>query len=174
MTLLARRWAVVAVAVVAWELGTRLGDSPFFPPPSRIAVALWETWFAGPPTRLWLSDLAVANVLPGIGRMLVGSAIAALCGVAAGLALGRCPRVLPYLSPLFAFTRALPPPLLVPLFLVLFDLGAPMQLATIVLGVVWPVLLGSIDGAASVHPVQVETARAFRLRRTDWWRHVVL
>lgn len=174
MTALARRWGLFVVAVALWELATRAGGSPFFPPPSRIAVALWGTWLGGPPTRLWLSDLAVANLLPGIGRMLVGWAIAALCGVVAGLALGRSGTVLQYLSPLFAFARAVPPPLLVPLFLVLFDLGAPMQLATIAVGVVWPVLLSSIDGAASVHAVQVETARAFRLPRGAWWRHVVL
>jgi ABC-type nitrate/sulfonate/bicarbonate transport system permease component len=174
MTTLARRWAVFVVGVVVWELVARIGGSPFFPPPSRIAAAMWRTWFAGPPTQLLLSDLAVANLLPGIGRMLLGWAIAGVCGVVAGLALGRSGSAREYLSPLFAFARAVPPPLLVPLFLVLFELGTPMQLATIVVGVVWPVLLSSIDGAASVHPVQVETARAFRLRRTDWWLQVVL
>lgn len=174
MNVLVRSWAILVVAVVLWELAAGVGDSPFFPPPSEIAVGLWGTWFGGPPTQLWLSDLAVANLLPGIGRMLLGWAIAALCGVVIGLALGRAGIVLHYLSPLFAFVRAVPPPLLVPLFLVLFDLGTPMQLATIVAGVVWPVLLSSIDGAASVHAAQVETARAFRLRRTDWWLRVVL
>jgi ABC-type nitrate/sulfonate/bicarbonate transport system permease component len=168
------RWAVLAVAVALWEPATRLAGSPFFPPPSAIAVAVWDTWFGGPATRLWLSDLAVANLLPGIGRMLAGWALAALCGTVLGLALGRSGAVLQYLSPLFAFARAVPPPLLVPLFLVLFDLGTPMQLATIIVGVVWPVLLSSIDGAAGVHPVQVETAGVFRLRRTDWWVRVVL
>jgi ABC-type nitrate/sulfonate/bicarbonate transport system permease component len=166
MTILARRWTVFVVALVLWELAARVGDSPFFPPPSRIAVALWHTWF--------VSDLAVTDLLPGIGRMLFGWTIAGLCGVVAGLVLGRSGSALQYLSPLFAFARAVPPPLLVPLFLVLFDLGTPMQLATIVVGVVWPVLLSSIDGAASVHPVQVETAKAFRLRRTEWWLRVVL
>jgi ABC-type nitrate/sulfonate/bicarbonate transport system permease component len=160
------RWAVLVAAVALWEPAARLGDSPFFPPPSAIAVALCD--------RLWFSDLAVAHLIPGVGRMLAGWGIAAVCGVVAGLALGRSGVVLQYLSPLFAFVRAVPPPLLVPLFLVLFDLGTPMQLATIVVGVVWPVLLSSIDGAASVHPVQVETARVLRLRRTEWWLRVVL
>ncbi len=166
MNAVVHRWAVLVAAVALWEPSARLGDSPFFPPPSAIAVALWD--------RLWSSDLAVAHLIPGVGRMLAGWGIAAVCGVVAGHALGRSGVVLQYLSPLFAFVRAVPPPLLVPLFLVLFDLGTPMQLATIVVGVVWPVLLSSIDGAASVHPVQVETARVLRLRRTEWWLRVVL
>jgi ABC-type nitrate/sulfonate/bicarbonate transport system permease component len=38
-----------------------------------------------------------------------------------------------------------------------------MEVATIAFGTVWPILLNTIDGARSVDPVQVETARAFRL-----------
>jgi ABC-type nitrate/sulfonate/bicarbonate transport system permease component len=38
-----------------------------------------------------------------------------------------------------------------------------MEVATIAFGTVWPILLNTIDGARSVDPVQMETARAFRL-----------
>lgn len=169
-----RRWSAFVVAVALWELASRLADSPFFPPPTAIAVALHGTWFDGPPTQLWLSDLAVAHLLPSVARALGGFAVAAVCGGVLGLALGRSGVALECVGPLLAFARAVPPPLLVPLFLVLFDLGTPMQLATIVVGVLWPVLLGSVDGAASVHPVQAETARAFRLPRGVWWLRVVL
>jgi ABC-type nitrate/sulfonate/bicarbonate transport system permease component len=38
-----------------------------------------------------------------------------------------------------------------------------MELAAIIFGVIWPVLLNSIDGARHVHPGHLETARAFRI-----------
>src|SRR5262245_66275256 len=38
-----------------------------------------------------------------------------------------------------------------------------MEVAAIAFGTVWPILLNTIDGARSVDPVQMETARAFRL-----------
>lgn len=169
-----RRWAVLVAAVVAWEAAARLAGSTFFPPPSRIATTMVATWFSGPPGRLFLSDLAVANVGPSLARLSAGWAIAVVVGVVAGVALGRSPTALEFVGPLLAFARAVPPPALVPVFLVLFELGTPMQLATIIFGVVWPVLLNSIDGARSVHPTQAETARAFRLPRTQWLARVVL
>jgi ABC-type nitrate/sulfonate/bicarbonate transport system permease component len=49
-----------------------------------------------------------------------------------------------------------------------------MQLGVIVFGVVWPILLNSIDGARSVQTTQVETARAFRVSRRRWLLGVVL
>jgi ABC-type nitrate/sulfonate/bicarbonate transport system permease component len=170
----AQRWAVFALAVLGWELAARSAGSPFFPPPTAIAAATAERWFGGPPWRLFLSDLAVANLVPGVGRMLGAWALAAAVGVAAGIALGRSPRAMDCAAPLLAFARALPPPVLAPVFLLLFDLGAPMQIATIVFGVVWPVVLNTADGARALEPVQIATARAFRLPRAQWVLGVVV
>jgi ABC-type nitrate/sulfonate/bicarbonate transport system permease component len=168
------RVIVPIVAVVLWEVAARLGDSPFFPPPTEIAVAFRDLWLGGPASRLFLSDVAVDNVFPSVARVLGGWAIAVVVGVVVGCALGRSATAMDYAGPLLAFARAIPPPALVPLFLVLFALGTPMQLATIIFGVVWPVLLNSADGARSVHPVQVQTARVFRIPRHQWVLGVVL
>jgi len=46
---------------------------------------------------------------------------------------------------------------------VLFNLGTQVELATIAFGVIWPVVLNTVDGARSVHPGYLETAAAFRL-----------
>ncbi|MCO1657292.1 ABC transporter permease [Pseudonocardia humida] len=169
-----QRVAVPIVAVIAWEIAARAGDSPFFPPPTDIAVAFWETWLGGPASQLFLSDVAVQNILPSLARMLGGWAVAVVVGVSLGCALGRSATAMDYAGPLLAFARAIPPPALVPVFLVLFELGTPMQLATIIFGVVWPVLLNSADGARSVHPVQVQTAQVFRIPRRQWVFGVVL
>jgi len=169
------QWVLVPlVVVVVWEIAARAGDSPFFPPPSDIAVAFWETWLGGPASQLFLSDVAVDNVLPSVARLLGGWAIAVVVGVVVGCAIGRSATAMEYLGPLLAFGRAIPPPALVTVFLVLFELGTPMQLATIIFGVVWPVLLNSADGARSVHPTQVATARVFRIPRRQWIFGVVL
>lgn len=169
-----QRIVVPIVAVIAWEIAARAGDSPFFPPPSEIAVAFWDLWLGGPASQLFLSDVSVENVFPSLGRMLGGWAVAVAVGVVVGCALGRSATAMDYAGPLLAFARAIPPPALVPVFLVLFALGTPMQLATIIFGVVWPVLLNSADGARSVHPVQEQTARVFRIPRRQWVFGVVL
>jgi len=52
---------------------------------------------------------------------------------------------------------------MVPVFIAIFRIGTQMEVATIVFGTIWPVLLNTADGARFLDPVQVETARAFRL-----------
>ena len=162
----AQRWVVFVCAVVVWELVTQLAASPFFPPPSRIAQAAVQQWF--------LSDTVVGDLLASLGRIAAGWLIAVVVGVALGTLLGRSRTALDYFGPLFAFMRAVPPPVLVPVFLVLLGIGAPMQITVIVFGVVWPILLNTVDGVRSVDQVKVDTARSFRIPRAQWIFGVVL
>jgi ABC-type nitrate/sulfonate/bicarbonate transport system permease component len=163
VTLLAARLVVLAAAVAAWQLGTEAANSPFFLPPSQIVPDMYHQWFSGPVSHLWLTPDATANLLPSIGRMLAGWAIGAGAGIAIGVAIGRVPLLADLTEPVVHFARAVPPPALLPVFLFVFNIGTPMEVASIIFGVIWPVLLNSIDGARHVHPGHLETARAFRI-----------
>jgi ABC-type nitrate/sulfonate/bicarbonate transport system permease component len=163
---LVQLWLIVPIIAV-WELTTRQIGSYFFPPPSVIVVRVYELWFSGPVTSVFLTDAAFADLVPGMGRMLAGWILASLAGIALGFALGRLSGLQDYLDPLLEFGRSIPPPTLLPLFLVLFKIGTEMQVATIVFGVIWPVLLNSIDGARYVDRLYLDTARVFTLTRTQ-------
>ncbi|WP_373696221.1 ABC transporter permease [Actinomycetospora flava] len=165
------RWGVFALALVVWELAARAAGSAFFPPPSAIAAAGWALWFSGPAV---LTEGAWADVLPSVGRVLAGWAVSGVIGIAVGLLLGRSRRATEYLAPLLAFARALPPPVLIPVFLVLFAAGTPMQLATIVFGTVWPVLLATAAGARDVDPVTIDTAEVYGVAGLRRLRRVIL
>jgi ABC-type nitrate/sulfonate/bicarbonate transport system permease component len=167
LTAVLRRWMVLVLAVIGWELATRRAHDVFFPPPSTIATRMYDLWFSGPAGHLWLTSDAVANLLPSLARMTTGLAVALAAGVALGIALGRSERVFAYLDPLLQFSRVIPPPTLVPVFIVLLHLGSPMQIASITFSAIWPILLNTADGARSVDPVQVATARVFKLSAID-------
>ncbi|GAA3555365.1 ABC transporter permease [Amycolatopsis ultiminotia] len=170
----ARKWLLFVVLVLLWELVTRLTVSVFFPPPSEIAVAAAKLWFSGPASQLFLGDAVFDHILPSLGRVLGGWLLSVVVGVALGTALGRSRTGMDYVGPLFAFFRAIPPPALVPVFIVLFHIGPGMQVATIIFGSLWPALLNTVDGVRSVDKVKVETARAFRTPRRYWIGLVVL
>ncbi|HET9078940.1 MAG TPA: ABC transporter permease [Trebonia sp.] len=155
--------AVVIVAVGCWELVTRSAANPNFPTPSSIVSTMYHQWFDGPVSHLWLTGNATGNLLPSLGRILAGLAVAGLAGIAAGLIIGRNAVLAELTEPLIHFGRAIPPPTLVPAFLFIFKIGSPMEIGVIAFGVLWPVLLNTIDGARHVHPGHLETARAFRL-----------
>jgi ABC-type nitrate/sulfonate/bicarbonate transport system permease component len=162
------RWIVLVASIAGWQLWTSAARSSFFPTPSAIAARMYHLWFSGPASHVFLTADATGNILPSLGRVFAGLAIAVAIGLPLGIALGRSPTVTAYLNPLLQFARALPVVTMAPVFIVLFKLGTQMEIATIAFGTIWPILLNTIDGAASVDPVQLETARAFRLTR--WQR----
>jgi ABC-type nitrate/sulfonate/bicarbonate transport system permease component len=157
------RWAVLIAALALWQAATRAAGSSFFPPPSVIAGRMYQLWFSGPATHLFLTRDATGNLLPSLGRVLAGLAVAVAAGGTAGLALGRSRAFADYADPVLQFARALPTVTLVPVFIAIFRLGTQMEVATIAFGTVWPILLNTADGARSLDPVLAETARAFRL-----------
>jgi ABC-type nitrate/sulfonate/bicarbonate transport system permease component len=156
-TLVKRLW-LVPVVLVAWELITRAVDDPFMPRPTVIVSRMYEMWFSGP---LILTDEAVDNFVPSIIRLVGSWSVAVALGVALGVAIGRTAWLSDYIDPLVEFARAVPPPVMFPVFLVLFTMGTQVQVATIVFGIIWPILLNSIDGARNVDRLQIETATVF-------------
>lgn len=160
-------FVVVLLAVAAWELVTRLSPGPYFPPPSLIVTRIHALWLSGPVSQGFLTEDALANFPPSIGRLFLGWAAASLAGVLLGLAIGRSRLMSDFLDPLIQFGRAVPPPMLVPIFFVLFKIGTPTQVATIVFGVIWPVLINAIDGATSVDRQHLETAKVFGFSRVQ-------
>lgn len=158
---------VLVVAVVLWEAATRAAKSTFFPPPSKIVSKIHEMWLSRPASQAFLTKTATGNIGPSLLRVAISLAICVVAGVCLGVALGRSERFRAYVDPVVQFARAIPPPALVPVFLVLFDLGTQMQLASIIFSGVWTITLNTADGARSVDQLQLDTARVFRLTSAE-------
>ncbi|MEQ4724071.1 ABC transporter permease [Nonomuraea sp. B19D2] len=168
------RSLVLVVLVLAWEAATQVAGNTFFPPPSRIVARMHEMWFSGPLQTLFLTDAALENILPSVGRMAAAFAGGALAGVVLGLVVGLSTRAYDYLDGVLQFLRAIPPPALVTVFLVVFGFGLRMQLAFMTFSIVWPVLLNTADGTRSVEPLHLQTSQAFRLSRAERLYRVIL
>jgi ABC-type nitrate/sulfonate/bicarbonate transport system permease component len=158
-----RRWLVLAAGMGAWQAWASWRQSPFFPPLSAIVARMYHLWFSGPVSHLLLTPDATGNVLPSLGRVGGGLAIAIAAGLPLGIILGRSAALSGYLDPILHFGRSLPAVALVTVFIVIFKIGTQMEVAFIAFGTIWPILLNTIDGARSVDQLQAETARAFRL-----------
>ncbi|TDV41856.1 ABC transporter permease [Actinophytocola oryzae] len=167
------KWLVFAVCVVLWQLATVSADEPYFPTPQVIGSKMVDLWLSGPPAHLFLTDQVAVDVLPSVLRILGGWAAASVIGITLGLVLGRSDKAYDYLSPTLNFLRSIPPPALLPVFFVLFPLGTPMQLAMIIFGVIWPILLNTIDGAHTLDETVVETTRSMRLSKLRFLATVV-
>lgn len=160
--------------LLLWQAVTHLTAHAYFPTPLRIAHSAAQLWFSGPPEHLRLTDEVLHDVVPSVTRLLGGWSVAALLGTVLGIGLGRSPRAYDYLRWPLALARAVPQPLLVPVLLVVFGLGPALQIASIVLGVIWPVLLNTVDGARDIDPALSDTMRVARVSRTRWVLRIVV
>ncbi|MBF8190220.1 ABC transporter permease [Nonomuraea sp. K274] len=152
-----------ALATVWWWTGQ--AGSFYFPPASEVARDFAD---------LWLFDRVGGDVLPSLGRMFAGYAIAVAAGVALGTALGLFRRLRTAADPVVQFLRALPPPALIPFALLLFGAGDGSKVFIIALGTVWPILLNTIDGVRGVEAQQLEAARSFQIPATARLTRIIL
>jgi ABC-type nitrate/sulfonate/bicarbonate transport system permease component len=88
-------------------------------------------------------------------------------GIAAGTVIGLVPWLRDLLEPLLEFFRAIPPPVLIPIVMLLLGITDTMKLVVIASGAIWPILLNTIEGVRATDSVMTETARAFGITRAE-------
>jgi ABC-type nitrate/sulfonate/bicarbonate transport system permease component len=165
---LALKVGVLALALVFWKLATEWADSRFFPPPDEVFATLWNDWILD-----W-SDSWSQNLAPSLRRLLSGYVLAAVVSITLGVAIGRSRHLGDYVEPIINFVRAIPPPALLPLFIVLLGIEDNMKIVLIATGVFAPILLNTIEGVRTIDPLYVDTARAYRISRIRRITHVIL
>ena len=95
--------------------------------------------------------------------MLRGYALAIVVGLCVGTALGLSEQARQYTDWIINFVRAIPPPALLGVWIVVFGLGDRPKIYLIAFAVVWPILLNTIDGVASVDEQRKQAAAVFRI-----------
>lgn len=156
----------VPLAIVAiWWVASASSTSFFFPPLADILTAFRETW---------LFEHVASDVVPSMARLAAGFALAILIAVPLGVLLSQSKLLWRAAEPLIEFLRALPGPALIPLGIVLVGIGSTMKIALIAFGCLFPILLTTMDGVASIDPVLRDTVRMLRLSRRERVRRVIV
>lgn len=149
------RIVLVLALLAAWQAYTALRHPLYFTTPAAIWSTLQHQWFTGSP------DKVRTALEPSLARVVAGWALASVAAIVLGVTIGLVRALAPYVDPVVDFMRSLPPPAILPAFLVLFGIGNEMKVLFIAFGVAWPVLLNTIRGVRSVPRLQLETARVF-------------
>jgi len=113
-------------------------------------------------------------LLDTISSWSEGLIVSLLIAIPIGLALGSSD--LAYRMSRFTidFLRTIPPVALIPLALLLYGATPKMAFVLIVFGSMWPVLLQAMYGVHQLDPAVRDVARAYRLRRLDRIRFLIL
>ena len=152
---IAAELAVPIAILAAWQLWTAAADDPKFPTPWKILNEFQD---------LWLFAEFGKHVVPSLERIGLGFAIAVVAGVALGIPLGLSRISRRAAMPHIEYWRAIPPPALLPISIVLLhSIGNLQKVSFIAFFCLFPVLLNTIDGVRGIEPTLVETARSYRI-----------
>lgn len=157
--------AVPLLLVAGWQVITERADSFYFPPPSRILSVFID---------VWLGSGFFEHAIPSLYRMFVGFGIGALLGASVGVAIGMSSNLRTTVHPVLEFLRALPAVVLVPFGIVVFGIDDAMKIFIIAVGVIFPVLLNTVDGVGGVDRNLLDVAKSFRFSRPERVWRVVL
>ncbi|GAA4249955.1 ABC transporter permease [Dactylosporangium darangshiense] len=147
------------VLLVTWWFASA-GSQDFYQPPLETIFRVFpDTWTAA---RLR------SDVLPSLLRLFAGYGLAVALGIALGVAIGGNRTLRALTEPVLEFLRAIPPPVLVPVLILVSGFSDRTKILVIVLGAVWPVLLNTVEGVRGADEVLVDTCRTYRVR--GWLR----
>lgn len=162
-----RKFTVLLIAIVAWELYTRLGRVPalIFPTFQDTALALWKGLFT--------YDLAL-QIWVSLKVLLIGYTV--------GLAIGAVLSFLAVtsrfgsdiLGTLTAMLNPLPAIALLPLALIWFGLGMKSMVFVLLHSIVWPVALNTHTGFMSVAEPLRMVGRNYGLRHLRYVAKILI
>jgi ABC-type nitrate/sulfonate/bicarbonate transport system permease component len=151
--------------VLIWWATTMGRPNFFFPAPAVLMDTFGDVWFG---------ERIITDVLPSIGRLLTGVVAAIGIGVTAGLLIGSVKWLRALLEPTLEFFRAVPPPVLVPVLMLLMGITDSMKVVVIISGCIWPVLLNTIEGVRAVDGVLSDSSRTYGIAGWARIRYLVL
>jgi ABC-type nitrate/sulfonate/bicarbonate transport system permease component len=158
--------AVPVLIIVAWQAWAASADNRYFPPPTTILSEFRD---------LWLFSQFRTDVIPSLMRILLGFGIGAVAGVIVGIPLGLSAWSRRFAMPHIEYWRAMPPPALLPISVILLhSIGNLQKITFIAFFCFFPVLLNTIDGVRGIEPTLIETARAYRIPADEQVRRIVL
>jgi ABC-type nitrate/sulfonate/bicarbonate transport system permease component len=158
--------AVPLALLAGWQLWTAEAHSRNFPRLSTILVRFKD---------MWLFSEFGTHVVPSLERIGLGFAIAVAAGILLGIPLGLSRWGRLWAMPHIEYWRAMPPPALLPISIVLLhSIGNVQKVSFIAFFCLFPVLLNTIDGVRGIDPTLAETARSYGLGPFERVRRIVL
>jgi ABC-type nitrate/sulfonate/bicarbonate transport system permease component len=152
--------------LAAWQAYTVHLDSSKFPRLSTILVTFRD---------MWLFSQFGEHVVPSLERIGLGLLIAVVVGIGLGIPIGLSRWARLWAMPHVEFWRAMPPPALLPISIILVhSIGNRQKVAFIAFFCLFPILLNTIDGVRSIDPTLLETARSYNIPRRESIRRLVL
>jgi len=159
--------------LIVWHLATYGRKYSLIPPPSDVALALWDLAFGGINDDAYSKTLHI-HLLASLSRVYGGFAIALCAALPLGVLIGRVELIRRALDPTLQVLRPIPVTAWLPLAMIMFGLGPRSAFFLVCLGAFYPILINTIFGVRTVDQRLFEAASMLGCQGTAQFLHVVL
>jgi NitT/TauT family transport system permease protein len=162
-----RRWTLLAVGVLIWEIAARSGTFSPIVVPSVTRIGYQFGLLVMQPESLGEAGYSLV-------RALSGFVLAAVVGIALGVLMGRSALAAAFLGPLFSGTYPIPKIALFPIFIYLFGIGSLSKVMLIFLECLYPIVVTTHAGSRAVNRLLLWSAANMGASRARiLWKVVV-
>lgn len=166
------RWGRIGLPVVSvlifgliWQYVGVHTNPILFTTPVKVGQAFWDLLKAG---ELWP---AFYGALRDLG---IGYGLAAVVGIAVGMAMGRSPVVEKMLNPYVNFFQATPLIALVPLVVIWFGVELKARVAVVFILALWSIIINTSTGVKETSPTLLDVGRIYKFNSLQVIGHVQL
>lgn len=151
------RLGAVGAILVAWEIGARMfGDPLFICPPSRVLIAM---------AHLVRDKDVVAAVTLTCWELISAFVLSLLIGLVVGLIVGMHRFTHGSIYPIILLLYGMPLATVLPLFVIIFGIGAASKIAFGVSHGVLPIILAVAAGVQNIKPILLTSAKSMGATR---------
>lgn len=159
--------------LVAWHLSTTGKDYSLIPPPSKVAIALYDLAFGGIYNDFFSGTL-LTHILASVSRVYGGFALAVIAALPLGLMIGRIGVVRQMFDPMLQILRPIPVTAWLPLAMIIFGIGPKSAIFLVFLGAFYPILINTVFGVRAVEPRLFEAGSMLGCTGTAQFTKIVL
>jgi ABC-type nitrate/sulfonate/bicarbonate transport system permease component len=166
------RFLIPLFLILIWQGLSSIQVIPSYklPSPVEIVFGFKDLLLVGVPP----GHLLHKHMLYSLYRVALGYAVAAMLAIPLGLLMGWSTRFLRLIRPLIELVRPIPPLAWIPIAILWFGIGIKSAAFIIFLGAFFPILLNTISGVLSIHPILIEAARTLHATERDIFLKVLL
>ena len=164
----------IGLTLLAWQL-LCLGHTDGFPGPIQVISQTWDPYISKP----FYDDGGTSKgiglqILISLQRVAIGYTLAAVVGIAAGMAIGLNAFLRRGFDPLIQVLRTVPPLAWLPISLLLLQQADSAAIFVIFITAVWPIVINTAVGIREIPQDYTNVARVLRLGKRSYVRDILL
>jgi len=164
----------IGLTLLVWQL-LCLGNADGFPGPIQVIRQTWDPYISKPFYDEGGTSKGIGlQILISLQRVAIGYTLAAVVGIAAGMAIGLNAFLRRGFDPLIQVLRTVPPLAWLPISLLLLQQADSAAIFVIFITAVWPIVINTAVGIREIPQDYTNVARVLRLRKRSYVRDILL